>query len=450
MSDDLKRAYETLAAKGHRLDPLFRYYDGNHPSLYSSAKMAAALAAINVHFSENWCATVVDVLMDRLNLVGFSAPGDAQAALDDLWGRERLGIESDEVDADVPITGESYAIIWPEADTGRVRVFHNDPRICHVFYDARDPRAKYMAAKWWVADEDGKRRLTLYYPDRFEHYASRGSSQDVASEKAFVLEDEEANATGTVPVFHWRTRTRNPQGELQTALPVQRAINRLVDDMMAASEYGAFKQRWAITTADPEDFRAAPNTTVVIPPSDKDEQSASVGQFESSDLKNFGDEIDRLAGHLAAITRTPRSVFFDQGAGISGDALIAMESQLAMKARRYQERLAVTWQEAASFALSLMGKAVEPQDIAVLWDEARTVQPLAEAQALTQLVSAGVPLKTALRRQGWAEDDIAEMEADKAEDERRKSSMSAAMLEAVRRTQTPPTHVAVPDEETPD
>lgn len=437
-TSDLKRAYETLRHKARRLDVLFRYYDGDHPSLYSSAKMAAEFAKLNVHFSENWCASVVDILLDRLNLVGFSADDPVQDALDDMWGAETLGVETDEVTGDVPVAGESYCIVWRE-DSGRVRWFHNDPRICHVWYADNDPHTKRMAAKMWDSDEDGKRHLTLYYPDAFCHYVSGPDSDSVTSEKAFTLEDEEANETGAVPVFHFRTRSRNPQGEVYRVLPVQRAINRLIDDMMAASEYGAFKQRWAVANADPSDMRAAPNTTMVLPPADKDEQAVSVGQFEASDLKNFGDEIDRLAAHVAALTRTPRSAFFSTGAEVSGDALIAMQAQLQMKARRYQERLGVTWSEAAAFALSLQGQQVRAQDIAPLWDEARIVQPIAEAEALSKLTAAGIPLVTALRRQGWSEDDIEKMHAD-AEEARVSSpgALSAPFLDAARRAMSAP------------
>ena len=441
-STDLARAWTLLTDRARRLDTFFSYYDGDHPSLYSSAKLASEFAKLNIRFSENWCATVVDILLDRLNIAGFTVGDAAQETMDAMWGAEALGIETDEANADVPICGESYVIVWPD-ESGQVRWYRNDPRRCCVFYESADPRRKRLAAKMWADSADDPLQLTLYYPDRFEHWVSRSKACEVSSPSALSLAEEDHNETGIVPVFHFRTSARNPQGEIARVLPVQQAINRLIDDMMAASEYSAFRQRWMIANADPADMRAAPNTTVVIPPAEQGEQPVAVGQFEASDLKNFGDEIDRLAGHAASLTRTPRSAFFDQGAGISGDALIAMEAQLSKKAARYQERLAATWSEATSFALALAGYDVPRQQVTVVWDEVRTVQPLAEADALSRMVTAGLPLVTALRRQNWTESEIEQMQADRAaEAATRPGLLSAPFLDAARAASfAPPSEV---------
>lgn len=431
--DDLQRAYEALSGKTASLDTLYAYYDGEHPALYSSQRMRAVLAQTGVSFSENWMATVVDVLLDRLNIASVSIEGARDEALQRLWTAEALDIESDEVHADVAIGGESYVIVW-RGDGPRARVYHNDPRLCTVFYDAADPAIVRMAAKWWE-DEDERRHLTLYYPDRFEHYVSRSKARELAGYEGLAADGEEPNETGVVPVFCFRQSSRRSRGEILPILPVQRALNRLLDDMLASSEYGAFRQRYAVTNADPDDFRAAPGTTVTFPPNEQGQEATQIGQFEATDLKNFGDEIDRLAGHIASLSRTPRSAFFDQGANISGDALVAMEAQLARKAARYQERLMVTWRKVLSFALALDGVGVDEADIHVAWDDARIVQPMAEAQILQAQVASGVPLVTALRRAGWNEAAIAQLVADKAEEERARASLSAPMLEAVRRAQ---------------
>ena len=71
---DLKRAYAALCAKQERLDRFFRYYDGDHPARYLTQQLSEAYARLDIHFSENWCAPVVDLLTDRLNLTGIGGP----------------------------------------------------------------------------------------------------------------------------------------------------------------------------------------------------------------------------------------------------------------------------------------------------------------------------------------------------------------------------------------
>ena len=433
---DLKLAYETLKAKSSRLETYYRYYDGDHPSFYASSKLTKVFKTIDLHFSENWCAAVVDILLDRLNLGGFRVPAALQETVNTLWSEERLGVQADEAHADVAIAGESYFIVWPD-ESGRVRLFKNSPQMCHVWYAASDPSLPVFAAKWWTdADAAARMHVSLYYPDEFAHFVSQGKGANVSAASAFVMDGEpELNEQGVVPVFPLRTRERRPYGELQNALTIQKAINRLADDMMVASEYSAFKQRWAITNANPADMKASPGTTLAIPPANTadGEQPVTVGEFAATELQNYIGAIEHKANAMASITRTPKQAFIQPDGRISGDALVAMEAQVAKKAQTYQERLEVGWRDIIAFALQLSGKPVAAKDISASWTEERTVQPLSEAQSLQALVAAGMPLKTALRYQGWQEADLARMDADRAAQETTAATPAALALAAARK-----------------
>ncbi|HPA82138.1 MAG TPA: phage portal protein, partial [Thermoanaerobaculales bacterium] len=128
---DLARAFAALSAKRSRIDRLFAYYDGEQPLRYSTARLQQAFARIDAKFSENWCATVVDSLVDRLALTGFALRTDqaAQDVLDTIWQQEHLEIETDDVAEDVAVCGESFVIVGRDED-GLTRVVHNDPRVC--------------------------------------------------------------------------------------------------------------------------------------------------------------------------------------------------------------------------------------------------------------------------------------------------------------------------------
>lgn len=431
-SADLKRAFSALSGKQARLERFFRYYDGEHPSRYLTAKLSAAYQRLDIHFSQNWCAPVVDLLTDRLNLTGIRGPAQHAEAISRLWASEQLYLAGDDVSSDVAISGESYVIVWPDASG--VRIFHNDPRLVAASWDAADPRRLTMAAKWWKGDDE-RRHLTLYYPDAFAHFVSRGKADDLSDERGLVPDGEpEPNETGVVPVFPFLTRRRNPYGELQNAIPPQIAINRLADDMMVASEYSAFKQRWMISNADPADMKSSPGTMMQIPPANTQDgdQSVSVGEFSATELANYVGAIEHVANVMAAVTRTPKPAFFQQGGNVSGDALIAMEAELSHKARAYRERLSVGWREVMAFALQLGGAGVDPADLEPQWDEVRTVQPIAEAQALQALVAAGLPLRSALRRQGWTDDDIEALDEDLATEQAGRASVADAAMAAAR------------------
>lgn len=416
-ADNLEEALETLGAKTRRYGRLFDYYDGDTPLVYSASRLREMFRGLDAHFAENWCAPVVDSLTDRLSLGGLALPdtGKAKAAagaLKQLWNGQAIDVLADDVAEDVAIAGESYVIVWHDA-AGNVRIHHNDPRLVHLFADENGEPA--WAAKWWK--EDGKKRVTLYYPDGFAHFTSRGKAEADETRKpsGYELTGEESHEAGRPPVFRFRSRGRKIAGELQNACDIQDMLTKELADMMVSSEYAAFPQRWYIGNASAENMKAGPGTTARIPPGESGGQPAAVGSFPAADLAAYITVLDHFANAMASITRTPKPAFFQLGGNVSGDALVAMEAPLNKKAAKYQKRLGATWRDVAAFALKLAGVAVIADDVTPVWEEARTVQPVSEATAAASYTAAGVPLKTILRRQGWTADELAKMDVDKAE-----------------------------------
>jgi hypothetical protein len=172
MASDLELAVAALAGKKRRYDALWRYYDGEQPLVYSSEKLKEIFSGLEARFTENWCAVVVDSVLDRMELYTPTVAGDealaAQLAM--LW--EQTGLVDDEygVHEDVAVTGESFVVAWPDEE-GAVQAFHNDARLCHAEYDGENPRQLRMAAKWWAGSTSSPTgiRLTLYYADRLEY-----------------------------------------------------------------------------------------------------------------------------------------------------------------------------------------------------------------------------------------------------------------------------------------
>lgn len=443
MASDLELAVAALTGKKRRYDALWRYYDGEQPLVYSSEKLKEIFSGLEARFTENWCAVVVDSVLDRLELYTPTVAGDEALAaqLAGLW--EQTGLVDDEygVHEDVTVTGESFVVAWPDDEEGVVQAFHNDARLCHAEYDAENPRQMRFAAKWWN-NGDGI-RLTLYYADRLEYYASRRlyKAGETPTAKAFepwapgpdgaaVAE----NPYGQIPVFHFRSNRRKPKSQLVNVVEVQDAVNKLLADMMVAAEFGAFPQRYVISSAGIANLKNNPNAIWDLVAAEQGMQATTPGQFAATELQNYLNAINKLSADIGIITRTPRHYFYQQGGDPSGEALLAMESPLTKKTHRLQQTLTPTWRDLAAFLLRLQEQEVTTQQIRVVYAPVETVQPRSTAEIRKLAVEAGVPLRTHLRRsENWSEEDVAQLDDDRAAERLAERSYADAVLGAAQR-----------------
>lgn len=409
---DLNLALTALAVKQSPYKRLFDYYDGEHPLVYTNRRLEEVFRNLDARFTENWCAVVIDAVADKIELSGFSTTEPArQAELDALWNSLELGLEADDIHKAALVCGESYLIVWPDEDD-EPQAYYNEPWLCHVIYESENPRKKRFAAKWW--DEDGKRCVTLYYPDHLEYYVSRGKANDTDSLGSYEERMPPAdNPYGLIPVFHFRSERRKVKSDLGDVIPIQNGINKLLMDMMVAAEYGAFKQRYIVAHGDTHGLRNAPNEVWGIPAGDGQGEPTQVGEFDATDLDNYLKAIASLASALGAITRTPKHYFYQQGGDPSGEALIAMEAPLNRKTRDRTTRYLPVWRQVGAFLLQLKGQAVKAQDIHPLYQRPETVQPYTRAQTRQINVKAGIPITTQLRDEGWTTAQLAQLENDR-------------------------------------
>lgn len=444
---DLQRAFDTLKAKSQHYATLWRYYDGDQPLVYAADRLREVFRGEQSRFSENWCAVVVDSEHERIQLKEFTLAAPVSAVpvaipaaangvpaasvvppaeppvnplaetLNDVFAETELNLDADDVHKAALVCGEAYVIVWKDADVG-IEAYYHDPGMCHVFYDPEHPRRKQFAAKWWVGEDDGRRYLNLYYPDRIEYYVSTQKVGSFSTWKGMKPADmpSEEHDFGEVPVFHFRTDRRKITSRLQNVLEPQNAINKLLADMMVAAEFGAFKQRWIVSNADITTLKNSPNEIWNIPAGDGSDEGTQVGEFSAMELGNYLGAMDKLATTIGVITRTPKHYFFGQGGDPSGEALIAMEAPLNKKAQKAIDVFKPTWAEVAAFLLKLNGNGdVNPRDITPVFARPETVQPRTQAEIRQMDVATGIPLVTALKREGWTDAEIAAMQKDKAE-----------------------------------
>jgi len=424
---DIELAFETIIRKQPRYSELFSYADGNQPLKYSTERLREAFKAINVKFVQNWCSVVIESALDRMQFRGWTSENKAiNSALEKLYTEQEIVLDSYDVHRSSLITSEAYIIAWKD-DTG-TQVYYNDPRICHVFYEASNPKKARFAAKMYK-DELSRWILTLYYPDHFEYYETRPMKNSPRSYKDFAPSEISSapNDYGVIPVFHFRLNQRSHIGDLDNIITLQDAVNKLLSDMMVSAEFSAFQQRYVITDAETAVLKNAPNEIWSLP------GGSSVGQFAATNLDNYLNSIDKIANSIAIISRTPKHYFYGSDSQVSGEALLAMEAPLTKKVTTRIDNFSSTWTKLAKFLCLMNGINVKDDEIKTVWEPAQSVQPYTEALTIKTLTDAGVPLKSALRMSGQTDKEIEQVERDKAEEEANATTMATALLDQARK-----------------
>ena len=433
---DLSRAFKHFKDVQQIYKAYFDYYDGDQPLRYSTERLRIAFDQIRPKFRENWCAIVIDAVLDRMELFGWSCTDEqANEALAEFWKESGLALESNEVHESALVCGESFLIGWQDDDQ-QPEFYYNDPRRAACFYDEDHPRRKSYAAKWW--DSDDGCRMILYYPDRLERYIAPGRRMSELSAKGgykvFILEADgiEANPYGVIPVFHFRNSLRKIKSDLKSVTEPQDAINKLFCDMMVTAEFGAFPARYVISNADIQELRNAPNQVWDLPAGVEGQQGTQVGTLAAANLGNYTDQIEHLASVVSTITRTPKHYFERTGAQISGEALITMEAPLVKKVQQKRELFGDTWQDVAVFAAQMLGYTVAKADVEPLWGEATADQPLTETSIVKGWKDAGLSTKSALRLSGYTPAEIELIEQESAEEKQQQEDLAQLYLEIAR------------------
>lgn len=421
-----KLLFQAIQKKQAGIATLYKYYDGDQPLRYSTARLQEAFGDDWVYFAQNWCGVVVDTSLERLQLMGMDSEEEGtKEALKTIWAE--LDMEQVAMDAHQAalVASEAYVIPWKNQDG--LQCFFNHPSMVHVLYDANDPRKKVAAGKLWQDEVTERWLMNVYAVDRILYYRSLGKTANAYTD--FEQIHEEPNPYKVVPVFSLRPGGARGAGELKRAIiAAQDALNKAISDLMVGSEFASFKQRVVIANSDLKKIKNTPGTYVRLPPAPQGEQPVSFGTFEEEDLGNVLRVVEKWADYIAIVSRTPKHYLWGEGAGVSGDALIAMEAPLVKKAKRYQRRLNPAWQDIAAFLLELSGaKSIDKEKIVPQWEPAETVQPLARAQTMQSIASSQqISAPTAAELAGYS---MAEVQKIRDDAEKKDKMLSSAERE---------------------
>lgn len=440
-----------LTQQAVRVQHLEAYYRGDHNLAFASNKFREAFGGLFTSFADNFCRLVPDAVHERLTVQGFrmgtNQPADDAAWR--IWQANGLDVKSSQAFREALIKGEAAFSVWagPDPKTPLIRVETADQMVVSI-----DPGSgqRLAALKRWVGI-DGHYYVTLFLPDRVEKYRSDAPASKIATPVVVKVNGAE---TETVDAGFWKRYDRwekrqmpgeewpipNPlkvvpvipiinmprldgtgEAEHQAVMPLQDAINKEVADMLVASEFAAFRQKWATgveiptdeTTGEPiEDMRAAVSRAWMT-----DNKDARFGDFEATDLDNYTKAIEMLIQHVATISRTPPHYLLSTGVMPNDESQAAAETGLIAKVKDRMRDYSEPLEEMMRLAFRIAGDEEKASviDSEVIWanPEYRSVNELMNALMLEQKL--GVPNEILWEKIGYSPQQIERIKAISAQ-----------------------------------
>lgn len=212
------------------------YYDGDPPTFLTARQAEFLNVERDKNFGANVCAVIVDSVVERLEVTGFSARPDAPMAdtpsaemgengdgqepgvsreeqlahlLDTWWARNRMDAKQDHVHRAAMRDGEGFIIVGYDADAGHPMYDYNfaydGTSGVKVHYEPGSFTKLAFASKRWMVDGgpggETRRRLNLYFPNRIEKWVSRAPEGSQYSEAFWQpYEDEDDETLQTIAV----------------------------------------------------------------------------------------------------------------------------------------------------------------------------------------------------------------------------------------------------------
>lgn len=413
------------------LSKLNAYYVGQHPLAFASKRFLEAFGGLFAAFSDNWCPLVVDSLRQRLHVTGFRFPslpddqdpshGDKLAW--DLWQANNLDADSDVLHTDALIYGRSYVVVGagdPVAGEPPALITVESP-LDMIVQTSSANRRRRTAALRVFKDDDDQGAATLYLPDETWYWSQRGSSL-FSGGTWEVRADPVPQPLGVVPVVPFLNRPRlDPWGfsELVGVIPIQGAVNKLLADMMVASEFTAMPQRFVTGL----EIMRDPVTNQPIDPfpaltrlMQAEDPNVQFGQFAQGNLDTYVHAIELLIQHVASQSATPPHYFYLSGNFPSGESIKSAEAGLVAKAQDRTRTFGESWEEVMRLAFRVLGDVgrAKAHDAETIWADVEMRTESAHVDSTLKKLQLQVPVEQLWEDLGYTPQQISRFKALKA------------------------------------
>lgn len=428
-------------AEKPELERFNRYYDGTQPLTYMHPEILREVSDRIWPVIIAWPQLVVDTVEERLDVEGFRLP-DERPEDDDLW---RVWQENDMDEqsqlgtVDALTMRRYYVSVGSNEDDADTPILSAESPL--EMYADIDPRTRNTrAALRRVIEEDSLvrtnvRTATLYLPNATIWYEWHGTWLEI---------DRDEHRLGEVPVVpvvnrarlshsarvQGVQRVRYGRSDIEPALPLSDAANKIATDMMLGAEFTALPLRgfWGLGPDDLVDeqgnrltaIQAIMGRFLTLPDTDGEGKQF---EFAASNLSNFHESINSLARLVAAIAGLPPEYLgFTTSNPASADAIRSAESRLVKRAERKQRAFGGSYEQVMRLVRRFQSGEWDPRlrRLETVWRNAATPTVAQAADAAVKLYSEGI---TSLRQTredlGYTGPQIRRMEADDEEAARR-------------------------------
>ncbi|MBI3217599.1 MAG: phage portal protein [Mycobacterium sp.] len=416
MTDELIALLQALDSRQYGYGLLDNYFQGVSPLSFLSREAKVALQKFD-QISSNLCRTAVVSLQERLRLSGVEGTDAWQ-----LFEYSDLDQLAALVHRDALLYGVGYVLCWTDS-SGKPRATVESPKQVAV---RRDPVTREIVSAVKRVRTAKTTEAWVYLADRVEHWTANTPS---AGSAGYELVETIPHSLGVVPVV--AIGHEDEQSAIADLLTIQDSINKLLLDMMVASEYAGRPRRFAtgieleekpIIDEETGEPVTDPDTgEVVMAPQDpfpeanrmmiSEEPTSRFGALPAADLKTFEAGVRVLISQAMMVSGLPAHyVGLLQDSVTSADALRAAEAALVARAEAKQRAYGVGWERVARILVAIRdGVAPDTVTARVVWSPADTRSQAQEADAAVKLYQAGVLSRRAtLKRLGFSEDEISQ------------------------------------------
>ena len=353
----------------------------------------------SLHTVAGWGGTVVDVLEERLDWLGWGSDGDDRG-LGAIYSANGLDVDSGMAHLDSLIFGLSFVSVGTgfQGEPNPLITPHS-PTTMTARWDRRTRRLSSALA---VVERDGQVvEVTLYQPD-----------STVVFEKAqglWAAVDRDQHNLGRLPVVLVPNRVRGSRelgrSEITKAVRYYAdAAARTLLGLEVNREFYNAPQRIGLNIddsmfVDEAGNSVSPWTSIQgriwnVPPNDDGMPEPKVLQFDPASPAPYIDQVKGYATLLAAEAGIPPAYLgFQTDNPASADAIRAGEARLVKRAERRQASFGRAWLEVGRLALLVRDGAV-PDDydtaVSTRWRDAATPTRAAAADEATKLIGSGV------------------------------------------------------------
>ena len=435
------------AELGDKVAVYRRYAAGDHDAkLTDKMKQMLRIGTSNFdRFNDNYMDIVIQTPTDRLQLTGLETDNDAATQwVSALLDANRLDALQIDVTEAAIRDGNTYLLCSWDKELKQVRLTHelawDGDSGMMVVHDSFN--RVILGVKSWQEQMGNVTRVTLYYPDHIERYASGDDSElhpfedaDGPADQPFIWNGQPIGC----PVIHIPNRGTSwdafGTSEIEDAIPIQNALNRTMHSMVMAAELTAFQVKWGMGFIFPPDLTPGMCINIGDGKAISKDEHVDLGVLEQGEIMPYIQQAQWLTSEIGKITRTPAPEFMGSDTA-SGEALKQREIGLIGKCKRFQVKAGNRWEDAIRVAWGVQaafGGNLPPafETISAQWAEIELRNDTAvieNAKVLAEMGYAEEALRQMAPVFGWGEKKIKELLEQKAQQDQARINQFTSAL----------------------